>query len=354
MREKKAKATLVLLMLLLPGPFITAFMFSASSSAPVHDIAVAKVATSKTIIGQGYSMQINVTVRNLGDFIENFNTTVSANSIIVDEKPTTLASQFLTCLTFMWNTTGFAKGIYAIMANAAVVPSEIDTVNNKLNNGTVVVVAPGDVNADGIVDILDVSGLSAHWYPGPPIGPLGYDPNFDINNDGETNIVDLSTISAYWGTRSLDVTTLRIDGYVTNHLDLTLSQLIAMPKSSEYAEIYCIHGAPGIPVDKGNWTGVRLGLVLETAGISPQGVKVAFHAEDNYSTDLTVQTAMREDIIIAYEKDGAPLPEVMRLVVLGKWGYKWISRLNHIELVNYDFLGTWESRGFSDVADIPP
>jgi hypothetical protein len=40
------------------------------------------------------------------------------------------------------------------------------------------------------------------------------------------------------------------------------------------------------------------------------------------------------------------------LVVPGKWGYKWISQLTVIELVNYDFLGRWESAGYSDEADI--
>ena len=61
---------------------------------------------------------------------------------------------------------------------------------------------------------------------------------------------------------------------------------------------------------------------------------------------------MREDIILAYEKDGERLSEKTRLVVPGKWGYKWISQLTRIELVNYDFKGFWESRGYSDEADI--
>lgn len=57
---------------------------------------------------------------------------------------------------------------------------------------------PGDVNGDGVVDILDVAKICAHWYPGPPIGPLGYDPIADINYDGAVNILDLAIVSAYW------------------------------------------------------------------------------------------------------------------------------------------------------------
>lgn len=62
------------------------------------------------------------------------------------------------------------------------------------------VVCLGDVNADGIVDIFDIGSVSAHWFPGPPIGPLGYDPIADLNNDGSVDIYDIGIVSANWGT----------------------------------------------------------------------------------------------------------------------------------------------------------
>jgi len=145
---------------------------------------------------------------------------------------------------------------------------------------------------------------------------------------------------------------LVLDGLVQSPLDLTLDDLRAMEKSTEYVELYCVD-YPTVPVEKGDWTGVRLGLLLEKAGVSPEAVKIAFYADDDYSTDLTLATAMREDVILAYERDGVPLDEKLRLVLPGKWGYKWISRLTHIEVVDYDFTGLWESRGYSDEADIP-
>ena len=144
---------------------------------------------------------------------------------------------------------------------------------------------------------------------------------------------------------------LVLDGLVESPVDLTLDDLRAMENTTEYVELYCVD-YPTVPVEKGNWTGVRLGLLLEQAGVSPEAVKVAFYDDHGYSTDLTVATAMREDIILAYERDGMPLSEGLRLVVPGKWGYKWISGLTHIELVDYDFAGVWESRGYSDEADI--
>ncbi len=145
---------------------------------------------------------------------------------------------------------------------------------------------------------------------------------------------------------------LIIDGFVQSSLNLTLDDLSAMPRATEYAELYCVD-APTIAAEQGEWTGVRLGLLLEKAGVSPDAVKVAFYGDDGYTTDLTVATAMRDDIILAYERDGQPLSEKLRLVVPGKWGYKWASRVTHVELTNYDFTGLYEGRGYSDDAEIP-
>jgi hypothetical protein len=146
--------------------------------------------------------------------------------------------------------------------------------------------------------------------------------------------------------------TLVVDGLVQSPLSLTYGDLVAMPTSTVYAKLYCV-GLPTVPLAEGDWTGVRLGLILEEAGVSPEAVKVAFYADDGFSTDLTVTTAMRDDIILAYERDGEPLVERVRLVVPCKWGYKWILGPTHIELVDYDFLGTYESQGLSDEAEIP-
>jgi DMSO/TMAO reductase YedYZ molybdopterin-dependent catalytic subunit len=146
--------------------------------------------------------------------------------------------------------------------------------------------------------------------------------------------------------------TLVVDGLVQSPLSLTFDDLLAMPTSTVYAKLYCVDW-PSSPIAEGNWTGVRLGLILEEAGVPPEVVKVAFYADDGFATDLTLTTAMRDDIILAYERDGEPLQEKIRLVVPCKWGYKWMKGPSRIELVDHDFLGKYESLGYSDEADIP-
>lgn len=141
-----------------------------------------------------------------------------------------------------------------------------------------------------------------------------------------------------------------VTGLVEQPLNLNWTEIVAMPKSSVNAEIICVD-FPDTVVMQGKWTGIKLRTLLDEAEPSASAIKVAFYAADGYSTDLSLETAMRDDIILAYEKDGSPLND-LRLVVPGKWGYKWISMLTRIELVDYDFLGFWESRGYSDEATV--
>jgi len=164
-----------------------------------HDVAITNVTPSKTVVGHGHSLNINVTAANQGGYTETFNVTVYANITSIASPTVTLSSGNSTTITFTWNTTGFAYGNYTISAVADTVPGETDTADNTLTNGDVMVTIPGDVNGDRIVDIFDIGGISAHWYPGPPIGPLDYHPNADINDDDAVDIFDIDITSAHWG-----------------------------------------------------------------------------------------------------------------------------------------------------------
>jgi hypothetical protein len=165
------------------------------------------------------------------------------------------------------------------------------------------------------------------------------------------NIFALSTFSA----KAVDATEnqwqVTVNGLVQNPLTLNLTNLTDMPATSVDANLYCVD-FPSQIVTGGMWTGVKLSYILGEAGVLPFAIKVAFYAADGYSTDLDLETANKQNVILAYQKDGEPLYETLRLVVPGKWGYKWISQVNSIVLVDNDYLGKWESQGYSDVADI--
>ena len=143
---------------------------------------------------------------------------------------------------------------------------------------------------------------------------------------------------------------LTITGLVENPLNLTLEDLQATPQTTETAPEFCVD-APNTPLRAGDWTGVELAYLLQQANVSSEAVKVAFFSSsDGYSTDLPVQTATQDtNILVAYQFDNTPI-NGLQLVVPGEWGYKWISTLTQIQLVDYNFLGTTETEGYPDSA----
>jgi hypothetical protein len=148
-----------------------------------------------------------------------------------------------------------------------------------------------------------------------------------------------------------DEWTLRVDGLVDNPMNFTYENLTSFPVVSDVVTLKCVAGPQGTA----NWTGVRLRAILDMVGISGGAQEVIFIAEDGYTSSLTISDATNEDVLLAYEMNGEILPVdhgfPVRLVVPGKYGYKWVKWITQIQVVGYDYKGYWESRGWDDDAD---
>ena len=107
-----------------------------------------------------------------------------------------------------------------------------------------------------------------------------------------------------------------------------------------------------------DWTGVPVATLLERAVLKEEAKDVIFWATDGYNSGLDLPYVLDPNIIIAIQANGGPLDrstdEPFRLVVPGWWGYKWVKFVSKIEIVDYDYKGTWESGGYPDIAIIPP
>ncbi len=138
-----------------------------------------------------------------------------------------------------------------------------------------------------------------------------------------------------------------ITGLVSNPSNFTLADLQNMTQTNVSAVLVCV-SSPTTVLEQGNWQGVKLWTLLTQAGISSSASKIAMHAIDSFSTDLTIDDAKNDNIIVAYMLNDQPLSEVVRLVVPFHWGYKWINQITSIEAVDYDYKGTYESSGYTD------
>ena len=150
----------------------------------------------------------------------------------------------------------------------------------------------------------------------------------------------------------IELWVLRVDGLVESPLNFTYENITTFPRISEIETLKCVDG----PTGTANWTGVRLKGILEMADLKENATEVVFYGADGYSSSLTIEDASESDVILAYEMNGETLPVdqgyPLRVVAPGKYGYKWVKWITHIEIIDYDYKGYWESRGWDDEADI--
>jgi DMSO/TMAO reductase YedYZ molybdopterin-dependent catalytic subunit len=155
-----------------------------------------------------------------------------------------------------------------------------------------------------------------------------------------------------------DAHKLRIEGLIRKPYALTMKELEEMQDVTEFVTLQCI-GNPvgGDAIGNALWEGVTLSKVLDTAGPKKGVVKVAFFAEDGYSDSIPYGLARSGDVFLAYKMNGEPLPKQhgypLRVIVPGIYGMKNVKWISKIELVNYNFKGFWEKRGWSDEAIMP-
>ena len=146
---------------------------------------------------------------------------------------------------------------------------------------------------------------------------------------------------------------LKIDGLVTTPTDFTYQEVLDNTKYSKEVVLNCVEGWNADIL----WEGVLISDLFGNVGVKPEADTVIFYAEDGYTTSLPLETVLKKQLIIADKMNGVVLPEEngfpFILVAEDKLGYKWIKWINRIELSNdTDYKGYWESRGYSNEAEV--
>jgi len=162
------------------------------------NIAVHGVVPIKTVVGQGYSANIEILVENQGwetkttDVAAYLNTTaiLTFNGLVMGGRNQTI-------WIYTWQTSGYSKENYTISASATVVPGETDSTDNNCT-WTVHVGVPGDVSSsvqgayDGTVNMRDAQYMILQFNT-KPSSPK-WKPNVDVNNDLIVNMRDIQIV----------------------------------------------------------------------------------------------------------------------------------------------------------------
>jgi hypothetical protein len=169
---------------------------TATVTVNIHDVALTSVRPSKTVVGQGYSLDTTVTAADQGSYPETFNITLYANTAPITSMNVALSGGNSTNITLSWNTTDVAYGNYTIRAQALPVPDETNTTNNNLTDGSIAVSIPGDLNGDFKVSLTDLT-IFAQAYGSKPDG-ANWNPNADIDGNGIVSLADLAILAEHY------------------------------------------------------------------------------------------------------------------------------------------------------------
>jgi sulfite dehydrogenase (cytochrome) subunit A len=106
------------------------------------------------------------------------------------------------------------------------------------------------------------------------------------------------------------------------------------------------------------YKGVRLKDVLKMAGISREAVEASFRGLDvpplqsspPFEKPLTIEHAMSDDVFIAYEMNGAPLPMLngfpIRLIVPGWFATYWVKSLDQVTIRTKPLDNFWVNTAY--------
>ena len=158
---------------------------------------------------------------------------------------------------------------------------------------------------------------------------------------------------------------LSIDGLVSSPMRMSVSDIRERPRVTMPVTMECAgNGRARLtprPISQpwlteaigtAEWTGTPLRTLLEEAGVRDEAKELVFTGADrgiqggiehDYQRSLTIDDAMRDEVLIVYEMNGAPLPPQhgfpLRLLVPGWYGMTSVKWLTGISAVAESFEG---------------
>ncbi|MDX6480684.1 MAG: hypothetical protein QOG85_1194 [Gaiellaceae bacterium] len=170
---------------------------------------------------------------------------------------------------------------------------------------------------------------------------------------------------------------LEISGLVRESMSLSLAELRARPSRTLTVTLECAgNGRALIPdhnpsqpwlreaVGTAEWTGTPVAPILEEAGVEESARNLVFtgldrgiqgEIEHDYARSLSVAEALGDDVLLAYEMNGAPLlPQhgfPVRLLVPGWYGMAHVKWLRAITAIEREFDGYQQAHTYRLMRD---
>jgi len=153
--------------------------------------------------------------------------------------------------------------------------------------------------------------------------------------------------------RDLSAWSLRVFGLVDRPLELSWSDLLALPAVELTVDIHCVTKWSKFDTV---WKGVPFAVIAEMAGVSPDAQFLLQHAEQGYTTNVPLAELTGDHVaLLAYEFDGKALDAdhgyPVRFFVPHLYFWKSAKWLRGLEFLAADQPGFWERNGYHNLGD---
>jgi DMSO/TMAO reductase YedYZ molybdopterin-dependent catalytic subunit len=157
---------------------------------------------------------------------------------------------------------------------------------------------------------------------------------------------------------NIDLWHLEIGGLVQNAATWRFQDLLGFKPTTQETTLMCIsNGLDAGLISNAVWKGLPLRDLLDQAGVLSGAARVRLHGVDNYTDTIVLEKAMEPTTLLAYEMNGAPLPDrhgyPLRVIVPGYFGEKNVKWLTKVEVTDTNAKGFYEAQGWGPNFIVP-
>lgn len=169
---------------------------------------------------------------------------------------------------------------------------------------------------------------------------------------GQHAVKALPNMGGTRGTGTASDWDLKIGGEVANPQTLKLADVMKLNQIDLTCDVHCVTGWTLLD---SRWRGVPLTAVMDLVKVKDSARFVIFEATGDYSSNIPLSEARKDNVILAHGYSGGDLPRVhgapLRGLVPDRYFYKSVKWLKAIRFVSVDEPGYYEESGYSNSAD---
>jgi DMSO/TMAO reductase YedYZ molybdopterin-dependent catalytic subunit len=139
----------------------------------------------------------------------------------------------------------------------------------------------------------------------------------------------------------------QIVGLVEEEVSLTYDQFKALPNTTIHCDIHCVTHWSKFDND---FTGIKFTDLMELVKPLPAAKHVMVHSYGGYTTNVSLQELLDDDVLIAWAHNGKDLtPEhgfPLRLVVPKLYFWKSAKWVRGLQFIDREKPGFWETYGY--------